>query len=239
MSDNSTALNQTLDNATRALLQSRNPAGHWEGELSSSALSTATALFALSTYKQAMNDGIEPTRREQLQALVNRGIDWLCSNQNTDGGWGDTVLSISNISTTALCWAALSVGGDSVSSVVAKAEAWLSGAAGSLEPARLAAAIKARYGRDKTFSVPILTMCALAGRLDSRPVEDPDFVGSTSSRGIFWRADVLVRRGSFENGGRGRPPSNEFSSSPRTNSSPVQQMVRSADPTAKAVSELR
>jgi len=31
---------------------------------------------------------------------------------------------------------------------------------------------------------------------------------SAMSLGIFWRADVLVRRRPLENGGRGRPPSN-------------------------------
>jgi squalene-hopene/tetraprenyl-beta-curcumene cyclase len=34
-----------------------------------------------------------------------------------------------------------------------------------LEPDRLAPAVVARYGKDRTFSVPILTLCALAGRL--------------------------------------------------------------------------
>ncbi|MBI1783943.1 squalene--hopene cyclase, partial [Candidatus Sumerlaeota bacterium] len=42
---------------------------------------------------------------------------------------------------------------------------WLRAAAGSLEPERLAKAIADVYGKDRTFSVPILTMCALAGRL--------------------------------------------------------------------------
>lgn len=34
-----------------------------------------------------------------------------------------------------------------------------------IDPDQLARAIIARYGKDRTFSVPILTMCALAGRL--------------------------------------------------------------------------
>ena len=50
-------------------------------------------------------------------------------------------------------------------SVTAAAEAWLTRARRGCDPGRLVPAIIARYGKDKTFSVPILTMCALAGRL--------------------------------------------------------------------------
>ena len=49
--------------------------------------------------------------------------------------------------------------------VIARAEKWLCGQAGGLEPERLAAKILERYGSDRTFSAPILTHCALAGRL--------------------------------------------------------------------------
>jgi squalene-hopene/tetraprenyl-beta-curcumene cyclase len=145
-------LDTSLENATRSLLGLRRTEGYWEGELSSSALSTATALFALSLHR---------TGREQIEA----GIDWLLKHQNTDGGWGDTTLSFSNVSTTALCWAAISVAGERAAGAVARAEDWLRRAAGSLEPDAISWTIAARYGKDRTFSVPILTMCALAGRL--------------------------------------------------------------------------
>jgi squalene-hopene/tetraprenyl-beta-curcumene cyclase len=149
-----------LANATRALLAARTADGHWAGELSSSALSTATALFAL-----ALDD------RGRHAARVDAGIRWLVEHQNSDGGWGDTTASFSNVSTTALCWAALTVGGEGARSAVAAAERWLARAAGSLDPDALARTIAARYGKDRTFSVPILTMCALAGRLSAdRPL---------------------------------------------------------------------
>ena len=135
------------------LLAQRNPAGHWEGELSTSALSTATAIFALHLH--------HPQRHE---SLVAAGLRWLVEHQNPDGGWGDTVKSISNISTTALCWAALTCG-EVPPATVDAVERYLARAAGSLERRALAEAIAQRYGRDRTFSVPILTMCALAGRL--------------------------------------------------------------------------
>src|SRR3712207_8069000 len=63
---------------------------------------------------------------------------------------GDTTRSFSNISTTALCWAALTVGSDDAAAAVARAEAWLTRAAGSLDPAALATAIAARYGKDRS-----------------------------------------------------------------------------------------
>jgi len=100
--------------------------------------------------------------------LVTQGLQWLSRHANPDGGWGDTVLSRSNISTTLLVWAAFAF--DSTDSsesraCVAATEKWLTERAGSLDPDRLAATVIARYGNDRTFSVPILTHCALSGRL--------------------------------------------------------------------------
>ena len=138
------------------LLAQRNVLGHWKGELSTSALSTATAIFALHLHDA-----------ERHRALVVAGLKWLVEHQNADGGWGDTVKSISNISTTALCWAALTCG-DVPQAAIDAVERYLAGAAGSLEPRALADAIAQRYGKDRTFSVPILTMCTLAGRLGER-----------------------------------------------------------------------
>jgi squalene-hopene/tetraprenyl-beta-curcumene cyclase len=83
--------------------------------------------------------------------------------------WGDTALSLSNISTTMLCWSAfvMADNSDRYEKVVANAETWLKNHAGSLEPERLLYAVNDKYGQDRTFSSPILTMCALAGRLNT------------------------------------------------------------------------
>ncbi len=137
------------ENSIRTLLERRTAEGVWEGRLSSSALSTATAMIALARSGEA-GDG----------ELVRRGQRWLEETQNADGGWGDTIRSTSNISTTALCWAALADG-----AAATRAEGWLSRAAGSAEPEALRRAIVARYGKDQTFSVPILTALAIGGRL--------------------------------------------------------------------------
>lgn len=156
-----------LENANRsavaALLGERGPGGWWTGELSSSPLSTATAVTALTLVSRG-----DPAAADRLHAIVQRGFQWLIQSQNADGGWGDTTRSVSNISTTTLVWAALGLAPETqpgVSAAVAAAERWLTQAAGSLEPARLVVAIERRYGADRTFSIPILTMSALCGRL--------------------------------------------------------------------------
>ncbi|MBI2928517.1 MAG: squalene--hopene cyclase, partial [Verrucomicrobia bacterium] len=156
-------LRAALAQARQALLAERNSAGHWVGELSSSALSTATAVCALSVV-----DRQSPIPNRQWPELISRGLDWLARHTNADGGWGDTTKSLSNISTTTLCWAAFgAVAGadEKYRAVVEGATCWLTQRAGGTTPDQLAPAIIARYGKDRTFSVPILTMCALAGRL--------------------------------------------------------------------------
>ncbi len=159
--------------ATGALLAEMNAAGHWEGELSSSALSTATAVVALGQVDRAAHAG-----------LIAGGLRWLAEHQNADGGWGDTVKSKSNISTTALCWAAFGACGadEEYARGVKGAAAWLRRDAllrvpdfrearedgdtrERVPPRLLAAAIADRYGKDRTFSVPILMTLALSGRI--------------------------------------------------------------------------
>jgi squalene-hopene/tetraprenyl-beta-curcumene cyclase len=154
--------NDLLRRAVAALRGARSSEGIWEGHLSSSALATATAITALALSVREGRSG------DADQRLIDNGLAWLIENRNRDGGWGDTVSSASNISTTLLVWSALAFAppaDDRAREAVFGAERWLAGAAGSLAPDRLAATVTARYGRDRTFSVPILTMCALAGRL--------------------------------------------------------------------------
>lgn len=153
---------QARDLAVAGLLAERNAAGTWTGELSASALSTATAVTALTLFLRG-----EPAEAARLEPLRRGGFDWLVRHQNSDGGWGDTIKSISNISTTTLVWAALALAPDlpGVAAAVRSAEAWLRQAAGSVAPDALVRAIETRYGKDRTFSIPILTMCALCGRL--------------------------------------------------------------------------
>jgi squalene-hopene/tetraprenyl-beta-curcumene cyclase len=142
--------------ARAALFAERHPDGYWLGELSPSALSTATAVSALSLVQQ----GADAPRSPEL---IERGLHWLAEQQNADGGWGDTAKSLSNISTTMLCRSAIHLAGrtDEYRNILTKAVAWLGERYGTT-PAQLAEAVRQRYGVDRTFSVPILMNAALA-----------------------------------------------------------------------------
>lgn len=139
---------------TERLIRDLCPQGHWIGELSSSALATATATIALVTVDPRANGD-----------LVDRGLDWLARNANPDGGWGDTLRSRSNLSTTALVWAAFGVAhaDGQYAATVSAAVDWLTRTAGSMD--LLVSTIEGRYGKDRTFSVPIVMTLALSGRL--------------------------------------------------------------------------
>ncbi len=150
------ALQEILIQTQQRLLAARNQAGYWPGKLSSSALSTATAVTALAVVD-----------RRNYQSLIENGLTWLARHVNPDGGWGDTVRSNSNISTTLLCWSAFAAAQESEQyrEVMQSAESWIQTKAGSLETEDIVEAVYQRYGKDRTFSVPILTMAAISGRL--------------------------------------------------------------------------
>ena len=97
-----------------------------------------------------------------LTALI--GLAWLAAHQNADGGWGDTVKSFSNISTTLLCRAAFYIAGQEAKypASLERCGVWLEVKYGKT-PTEIAEAVRQRYGTDRTFSVPILMTCALAG----------------------------------------------------------------------------
>src|SRR5258706_16125828 len=77
------------------LLAERTPDGHWVGELSSSALSTATAISALAVVRrqQATEASTEysvlstqySNSSEHIGEIIDRGIAWLIKQQNPDG----------------------------------------------------------------------------------------------------------------------------------------------------------
>jgi squalene-hopene/tetraprenyl-beta-curcumene cyclase len=143
-------LESALDIASGHLISQMNEDGYWEGRLSSSALSTATAISAL-----ALAD------MESDQDIIRSGAAWLAMTQNPDGGWGDTTDSPSNLATTLLAASALTI---SVleQKALESAQAYITARAGETGPERVSA-IQRVYGDDRTFAVPILMNCALAG----------------------------------------------------------------------------
>ena len=148
-----TRLTEAYQKARADLLAERYPDGRWTGELSTSALATATAVSALSLvarYGEPSND--------HARELAERGLGWLAAHQNSDGGWGDTEKSHSNIATTMLAVAAFHLGGGA-----AKHLGLLVAAEEYIDEHGHTDGLKKRYGKDKTFAVPILTNCALAG----------------------------------------------------------------------------
>jgi squalene-hopene/tetraprenyl-beta-curcumene cyclase len=145
----------------RRLLERRTGDDHWQGHLSSSALSTGTAILALHLAGKGRKDGVD------VVGFVAAGARWLVGHQNGDGGWGDTIRSRSNISTTAIVWGALSMvpAEEGAAAAVERAAAWLRNVAGDITPDAIRKSILRRYGNDQTFSVPILTVLALTGKL--------------------------------------------------------------------------
>lgn len=127
----SDGMSEALNNCRSRLLSEWTDRGCWESHLSSSALATAVASFAL--HQAGRTD------------LAARGFHWIQEHRNTDGGWGDSPESPSNFTATLLCRCVL---GEEVG-----------------PPEKVRDAILQSYGTDRTFSIPILTLCMLAGRL--------------------------------------------------------------------------
>jgi squalene-hopene/tetraprenyl-beta-curcumene cyclase len=140
---------------TQELRRRMNPEGFWTGELSSSALGVAVAVAALHFDDHLQNC-----------SEISSGLDWLTKNINADGSYGDTPESPGNISTTLLVYAAVNLYASadanltrlqiSMAGYLAKNEI-------DLSSDRVSTAILNHYRKDYTFSVPILTLCALCG----------------------------------------------------------------------------
>lgn len=153
-----TRVDHACQQVTEELLQNRNAMGHWTGRLSSSALATATAISALSQYR---DHSVWPiVERSRIDDLIEKGSRWLLKHQNQDGGWGDTDESHSNVATSMLAVAALTLAGK-----IERPEFHQSvqHANDYIDRLGRVSALRKRYGKDKTFAVPILANCAIAG----------------------------------------------------------------------------
>jgi squalene-hopene/tetraprenyl-beta-curcumene cyclase len=166
----SNRLEHAYHTAFKALLAERNPDGYWTGELSASALATATAISAMVSVDK------KSRLHQNHQEIISKGIAWLAEHQSPDGGWGDTVQSLSNISTTMLCRAAFHLTGTASTHgpCLERASNYVKEHFGKTAEEQ-AESVRARYGKDRTFAVPILSTCALAGIVEWREVKPLPF----------------------------------------------------------------
>ncbi len=141
---------------SRILVAKLDPVGCWRGELSSSALATAVAVFALHRHNAGRH-----------ARMIRHGLQWLADNINPDGGFGDTPDSPSNLSTTILCCCALMHAGPDFTDTREQAANHIRAITNDLHPDSIARAIMGVYGNDRTFSAPILACSALGGLLGS------------------------------------------------------------------------
>jgi squalene-hopene/tetraprenyl-beta-curcumene cyclase len=140
--------------AIESLLRMRDPdTGVWTGELSSSALSTSLTLVAL-------------LKEHSCHDQVEAALAWLLAHQNEDGGWGDTPVSQSNLSTTILVRSALRAlarhrQSELPSSALRATDRWLTQQMGGISFTSIVRALREIYQEDRTFAIPILTFVAI------------------------------------------------------------------------------
>nr|WP_321451456.1 prenyltransferase/squalene oxidase repeat-containing protein [uncultured Carboxylicivirga sp.] len=122
--------------------------GTWRSTLSSSAISTSVSVFAL-----YMADA------EKHKATIEKGQEWLYQTMLPDGTWGDSPESPANMTATLLSYAALFATGKPSS----KTKDYIDQTLGGSSDDEIINGVLKYYGKDLTFSAPILIMCALAG----------------------------------------------------------------------------
>ena len=74
----------------------RKPGQMWRGHLSSSAISTSVSIFAL-----------HKIDAERFRQQIEQGLEWLTNTMQSDGSWGDSVESPSNMTATLLSYTSL------------------------------------------------------------------------------------------------------------------------------------
>ena len=157
---NKVDLKQQFISVANQLAAEINDNGFWTGHLSSSALSTAVAIVAFK---------IKDPKRFDIR--IKAGLNWLIESVNSDGGFGDTPQSDSNVSSSLLCYAAIFFCQDETlagAKVLQGLEQYLHRQNIILDAETVANSVLAYYGKDFTFSVPILSMLALCGVVDQK-----------------------------------------------------------------------
>lgn len=141
-------LREMQADAFERLMKSRSEDGMWRGKLSSSAISTSVSVFAL-----------QRIDADKYKHEIEAGVKWLNDTMKADGSWGDSVESPSNMTATLLTYVSLCAVGKEPD----KTRSYLNDKFGGDKEEDLIKGVLDYYGKDLTFSVPILMMCALAG----------------------------------------------------------------------------
>jgi squalene cyclase len=145
--------NEMISYLQEELLKRRSSSeGMWNGRLSSSAISTSVSVFALYVADAG-----------KYNPQIQKGAEWLTKTMLPDGSWGDTPESPSNMTATLLSYAALSAIGNAPD----KTKSFLQDKFKGDSNQHIISGILKYYGKDLTFSAPILVMCALAGVISS------------------------------------------------------------------------
>ena len=137
---------------TDKLCSLRQEDGIWRGVLSSSAISTSVSLFALYEID-----------KEKYRSVIEAAAKWLEDTMCEDGSWGDSVESPSNPTATLLSFAAL----HAVEHDSPRTRQLLTERFGGYSDDKIIEGVLKYYGKDLTFSVPILVMCAMTGVIHS------------------------------------------------------------------------
>jgi squalene-hopene/tetraprenyl-beta-curcumene cyclase len=132
------------------LLSKRGEDMYFESSLSDSAVSTAVACVALEIADAAKH-------AESIHIAKN----WLLEHQNADGLYGDSPSSPANLTATFMSYIALSRDGAHVEKLE-QSRSYLLSYFGDFSFASVKAYFLKAYGKDLTFSVPILAMATAA-----------------------------------------------------------------------------
>ena len=151
--------------ARDTLLAERTAEGYWVGELSASALSTATAVTALAVVARPTGRTPRTMRSSSGLALAGRSPE----RGRRLGRHGQELQQHLDDDALPGRLPPDRRGPRHFAEPVRRCEAWLAERYGDT-PEELAEAVRQRYGKDRTFSVPILMMCALAGLVSWREV---------------------------------------------------------------------
>lgn len=146
------AIEEMMDVLRAKLIDNQSEGGMWQGELSSSAISTSVSVFALYLMD-----------KEKYALTIRQGVEWLQQNMHGDGSWGDSLESPSNLTATLLSYACLCA----TDVAPSQTNEYLTTHFGGITDQHIIKGVLAYYGKDLTFSAPILVMCALTGVIRS------------------------------------------------------------------------